>query len=588
MLGLLEGFWNFLLLALGFSAVIFIHELGHFVAAKACNIRTLRFAIGFGPAAFSWRKGLGFRPGSTEDAYRKRAVQHLDKTGGGTVTLRESTREPDNAAIFQAGDELGLGETEYRFNWIPLGGYVMMLGQDDLDPGHAAVADRRSFSAKPIGQRMIVISAGVIMNIILAAVLFIAVYMHGIEADAPRLGSVYPAGVAAQSQAINADALGVREVGLQPGDTIRRINGEPVDAFKDLLITVAMAKRDEVVRLHVQREGVPELLIFEVTPEVDPATKLLDIGVSPASTNQAIAQFWDDEPTRTGYLEPAGLGGLRPGMALVALDGREVRRYADVRRVLDASVGGSIESVWEDEQGRLTASLELAAELEQGVVALSETSKYTLEHLLGLTPLMQVGSVQNERSGLVEDDLIVRVGDVVFPNIAAGVAAIRAADGGTIAITVLRQGEYVQLEPSVRKGLVGFAPIPAVDQARLSSVPREFSLGEKLVAPAASSLDLMPGSKLLAINGQPVADFNEIRAALRRATADAFASGAAAEVTLEVELFRKEAADPPTETLVWQVSPEDVAGLHELAWTSPLSPLLFEPDLVLLKAENPV
>jgi regulator of sigma E protease len=588
MLGILEGFYHFLLLALGFSAVIFIHELGHFVAAKACGIRTLRFAIGFGPAAFSWRKGIGFRPGSTEDAYRKRAVKHVGEAREATVTLKETVREPDNAAIFKAGDEIGLGETEYRFNWIPLGGYVMMLGQDDLDPGFAAVEDQRSFSAKPIGQRMIVISAGVIMNVILAAILFIAVYMHGIEADAPRLGHVFPTGVAAQTKAINADALGVTEVGLQPGDTIRRINGESTDAFKDLLITVAMSKREETVRLHVEREGVSELLIFDVVPEVDTSTKLLDIGVTPASTNQAFAEAWEDERTLREFLEPAGLAELRPGMSLVEFDGQEVQRYADVRQILAAAGGGSVESVWEDEQGRLTALLELSPELQQDIVAVSADEQYAIEHLLGLAPLMQVGPDPVESSGLLEGDLVVRVGNIVFPNIADGVAAIRQADGGDIAMTVLREGEYVELNPRVREEKVGFLPIPAADDTRVGTVPREFSRGGKIVAPAAVNLGIMPGSRVLAINGEAVSNFDEMRAALRSATAAVRATGATAEITLDVELFRQEEENRPTETLTWQVSPEDVEELHELAWTSKLTPALFQPDLVMLKASNPI
>ena len=64
---------------------------------------------------------------------------------------------------------LGLGETEYRLNWIPLGGYVKMLGQDDLRPGVTA-EDPRAYNKKSVGARMIIVSAGVVMNVILAAV----------------------------------------------------------------------------------------------------------------------------------------------------------------------------------------------------------------------------------------------------------------------------------------------------------------------------------------------------------------------------------------------------------------------------------
>src|SRR6185503_14095883 len=99
---------SLILLILGFGFVIFFHELGHFFAAKWVGIRVEQFAVGFGQAMLSWRKGLGLRFGSSGKEYEE---------------------------LLAAGKGEGVGETEYRLNWIPLGGYVKMLGQDDLRPG---------------------------------------------------------------------------------------------------------------------------------------------------------------------------------------------------------------------------------------------------------------------------------------------------------------------------------------------------------------------------------------------------------------------------------------------------------------------
>src|SRR5262249_26245550 len=107
--------------AAGLGLVIFIHELGHFLVAKWCDVHVETFSIGFGPAL----------PGCS----------------------------------FQRG------ETTYMIALFPLGGYVKMMGEgteseeDENDP--------RSFKNKPVGQRMAIISAGVIMNVILACVCFI-------------------------------------------------------------------------------------------------------------------------------------------------------------------------------------------------------------------------------------------------------------------------------------------------------------------------------------------------------------------------------------------------------------------------------
>src|SRR5688572_33398001 len=102
------------LLVFGFGFVIFFHELGHFLAAKYVGIKVEQFAVGFGQALVSWRKGLGFTWGSSNKRYEE--------------LLRQENED------IQKIDVHAIGETEYRLNWIPLGGYVKMLGQDDLKP----------------------------------------------------------------------------------------------------------------------------------------------------------------------------------------------------------------------------------------------------------------------------------------------------------------------------------------------------------------------------------------------------------------------------------------------------------------------
>ena len=107
--------WPYLLMLLGFSVIVFVHELGHFAVAKWAGVRIETFAIGFG-----------------------REIAGLTR-----------------------------GETRYSFNILPLGGYVKMLGQEDFDDKSNQLRfkdDPRSFINKPVGHRMAIVSAGVIMN----------------------------------------------------------------------------------------------------------------------------------------------------------------------------------------------------------------------------------------------------------------------------------------------------------------------------------------------------------------------------------------------------------------------------------------
>src|SRR5215207_4598456 len=115
--------FSLLLLAVGFGFVVFWHELGHFLAAKWAGVKVEQFAVGFGQALCSWRQGMGFRWGSSGKEYEQ--MLRSDFAGA------------------------KVGETEYRLNWLPLGGYVKMLGQDDLRP-NAAVDDPRAYNNVPI------------------------------------------------------------------------------------------------------------------------------------------------------------------------------------------------------------------------------------------------------------------------------------------------------------------------------------------------------------------------------------------------------------------------------------------------------
>src|ERR1700723_669819 len=81
MFAFLDTAKNIALLALGFGFVVFWHELGHFLAAKGAGVKVGQFAVGFGQALFSWRKGIGFRSGSTQKEFRKRIEAYLNANG---------------------------------------------------------------------------------------------------------------------------------------------------------------------------------------------------------------------------------------------------------------------------------------------------------------------------------------------------------------------------------------------------------------------------------------------------------------------------------------------------------------------------
>jgi regulator of sigma E protease len=275
---------DYSLLALGLGFVIFFHELGHFLAAKYCDVKVEQFAVGFGPAVVAWRKGIGFRWGTTGPAYDKLVEAHIEEDQKRDHPERTG-HTLDYAA--SAGKILGLGETEYRLNWIPLGGYVKMLGQDDLRPGVTA-EDPRAFNKKSVGARMIIVSAGVVMNVILAAVGFMIVFMIGYPVPPATVGSVVANSPAAR--AVSADGT---LVGLQPGDVLVTYNGKEMGGdFSRIPLNVALTPEGTRVEIVVQHVDGKQQTLY-ATPE------------KPGSDGKGLLQLGVGQPFELAGPEPS-------------------------------------------------------------------------------------------------------------------------------------------------------------------------------------------------------------------------------------------------------------------------------------------
>ena len=192
--GILDTTFKILYAAIGLGLVIFFHELGHFAVAKWCGVFVERFSIGFGPILLSKKKG----------------------------------------------------GTEYALSAIPFGGYVKMLGQDDMDPSQLSseeiAQDPRSYSNKSVAQRMAIISAGVIMNIITGLMFFAVAFKMGVLTSPPVVGSI-SAGMPAWT------------AGMRQGDRIVEINERPAAEFGDIIRGVALTAED--VQMMVQRGDDP-------------------------------------------------------------------------------------------------------------------------------------------------------------------------------------------------------------------------------------------------------------------------------------------------------------------------------------------
>ncbi|MCE9604243.1 MAG: site-2 protease family protein [Planctomycetia bacterium] len=293
------SYWGHLaqgILALGL--VIFIHEFGHFAAAKLCGVRVEKFYVGFDP--------YGLR------LFRFRH-----------------------------------GETEYGIGAIPLGGYVYMLGQTDnpgkqaeeaerakaLNAGSAAeglvegqtiekqqvVWDPRSYPAQSVPERMLIISAGVIMNAITAFCFATVAYLMGVQYTPTSVTAVSPGGPA-------------WEKNLSAGDVIVQIDDVTKPRFEaDLRSRVALADLKKGLEFRVKRAGSDEYALV-VHPRKPRADTVPSLGIAgPTLTKLSNPKDTKKFPsTLEGTPARAAVPAFEPGDEFVKIGDRDVHSYVDI------------------------------------------------------------------------------------------------------------------------------------------------------------------------------------------------------------------------------------------------------------------
>jgi regulator of sigma E protease len=261
--------------------MIFFHEFGHFITAKAFGMRVFVFSFGFG------KRLLGFK----------------------------------------------WGDTDCRVSAIPPGGYVKLEGEPDdvispdnpdhpVEPGDAVLAgDARDFTARPRWQRFIVYLAGPAMNVVLTIGVLTALYMTGFPVDdasrydKPIVGAVEPGSPAAAA-------------GLQPGDEILSIDGRAQNTWEDAQTTVLLRPEQPLV-LRIRRGGQEQDV--PVRAGVMAKEKVGTIGVYPLVRMGEIV--------KGGAAEAAG---LRFDDGVVSIGDRPIRVFGEIPEALKGHAGETL------------------------------------------------------------------------------------------------------------------------------------------------------------------------------------------------------------------------------------------------------
>ncbi|MFO0784375.1 MAG: site-2 protease family protein [Phycisphaerales bacterium] len=583
---------NVALILLGFGLLVCVHELGHFAAARWAGIRCENFAVGMGPVLLAFRKGIGVTIGSTDP----RTVARC-----GRPAMQMSLAELRAA---------GISETEYSLRMLPLGGFVRMRGQEDLAAAGAA-AEPGSYLAAPIWKRMIVVSAGVISNVILAVALFIVSFMVGVRFEAPVIGEVAEGTPAATTLPTNAAEAGVTKPGLQPMDEVLTIDGDPITTFSDIQIAAGMSKPDSALHLRVRRPGVShQVLDFTITPQKPKGGGLRALGVGPAHGTTLFVPHRADE--RTAYNIQMALAGLDPatvlpGSTLVQVQHAPAATLEALLQAAEASSGQSLACEWRLPQGgEVTTQVQPTPEFQMMLVPRTFTSPapagaraasdgpevLPVPGLLGLTMLTQVTWIEptSPNVGVLQPgDIILRMGNLTGPAWSAIQQMVPERKNASIPTEVLRDGKPVELTVQVTaEGKIGMVGTPAWHLPLAGTTVRE------CVSPDAkdttttqrtpgSTLDMPPLSRITSVAGKPVSTWVEIRAALQDVVQRHGTSSEPLAVPIAWSLPTA-GNEPATGTL--HVTAAEAADVAELGWSCPIGSQAFDPLWVELKADG--
>lgn len=281
----MDFIWDIGIFVIVLAELVFFHELGHFLAAKACGVYCDRFSIGMPPRLF------GFR----------------------------------------------WGETDYCLGALPIGGYVKMAGQEDMpqeeeqrEKEYGHVPPERWLNNRPRWQRMIVFAAGPFMNLVLGIALYAIV--AGMGAEVPlvkldnRIGAIAPDSPAANAPMYRLTGspssvdIGAEPdaVGWQTGDHIVSIDGEPVQNIQDVLFASVLSGQSKLDVI-IERESPDGLVTRYYSPvrpkKLEPDAEHPRVGVTSYET-ALVGHVLDDTPAQRA--------GIEPGDIIVRANGKNV------------------------------------------------------------------------------------------------------------------------------------------------------------------------------------------------------------------------------------------------------------------------
>ena len=492
---------NVLLVLLGFGMVILVHEFGHFVVAKASGIKVEAFSLFMPPILFGVQR--------TREGIRFRILPEILTKKG---KKEDGTQEPTLA--FTLGSKGNAGETEYRIGLIPFGGFVKMLGQDDVGPVKSS-NDPRSFSNKPALTRASVLAAGVVFNVISAVIIFMVAFLKGIDLPPAVVGGVVPNSPAALA-------------GLKAGDEVIEIAGKKKDLdFTNIAVAAALSGRNEEIPMKVKHEDGTEedyTLVAKMTSDQTMKT----FGILSAETLTIADLTAEDSDT---LFEKTN---LRPGDRIRAVNGQEVQTNWELMEIVQNTLVPEITLTAErndKEKGTITVESRIKLRLipsgageicsmiprfrMENLARASSPSSNVVKMIRRLLVRLRIAKPEEEKPFLKSGDIILSIGDVTCPTYEEFQATVKENKNEDLPIEVLREdANGVEMKHTIHvtpkwnedanEARIGISFLPMFDS--------EHPVVAKTIAVEGgpAKLDIPRGSLITTINGTAVSNFYDI------------------------------------------------------------------------------
>jgi len=434
MAGFTELF-QIVMVVFGIGLVIFVHELGHFIAARLCGVRVETFSLGFGPRLLGWTRG----------------------------------------------------STMYQIAIVPIGGYVRMAGEERSRYDDPPEPDE--LPGKGPGQRFLIYSGGVVMNVLFAMVVFPILFYTGVPFYRPVVGQVEPGSPAWMAE-------------LDPRAEVVTVNGREIFDWTHIPTAVALGDPQRAI-LQIRDPDTGLVVTKELVPRRNENLGLFTIGITPGLERDEHGHVVVDAAEGSAAYD----AGVRPGDCIVeVVDGTPGRGPEEQLRER-INTGRPLRLLLEDEEGRRREVLvePLLEEVDAPRVGIRPVVNHILAvrgdgvaRALGLRTGDRILTVQGRRL-LREGDLRRALADLPGP----------------LAIEVQRGDRTIPLEGPVQSPEEGLAFADDIaltidaDSSRIAVMPGE---------PAATA-GLLDGDRIVKMNGVEIHDWTGITTQVQAAVA---------------------------------------------------------------------